>query len=107
MLLNAAMYGHNKDGTFKYMICLYVPDSGVSDEFTKLDVPAMTWAIFSREKHTEEQTTEKVQGIWKRIYPEWFPGSGYEHAEAPEFEMYHKAGKDLYIVEVWLPVVKK
>lgn len=96
MLLNAAMYGHNPDGTMKYMICQNTPASGVSDEFVKLNVPAMTWAIFPTEKHTEDQTTEKVQAIWKRIYPEWFPTSGYEHAEAPEFEMYYSVGDHGY-----------
>jgi len=106
MLLNAAMYGHNKDGTLKYMICQNTPESGVSDDFTKLSVPAMNWAIFPTEKHTQDQTTEKVQALWKRIFPEWFPTSGYEHADAPEFEMYYRADDDKYIAEVWIPVVK-
>ncbi|MEN6312844.1 MAG: GyrI-like domain-containing protein [Clostridiaceae bacterium] len=58
------------------------------------------------EKHAQDQTTEKVQALWKRIFPEWFPTSGYEHADAPEFEMYYRAGDDKYIAEVWIPVVK-
>lgn len=107
MLLNAAMHGHNKDGTLKYMICQNTPEAGVSKEFTQLNVPALTWAIFPTEEHLENQSTEKVQEIWRRIFSEWFPTSGYEHADAPEFEMYYRASHDKYIAEVWIPVIRK
>lgn len=108
ILLNAAMYGHNsEDGTFRYMVCQNVPKEGVPEEYTKLEVPALTWAVFSTDRHEIVETTEKIQDIWKRIFPEWFPGSGYEHVNAPEFEMYYSAGEGKFTAEVWIPVVKK
>ncbi|WP_442951692.1 GyrI-like domain-containing protein [Paenibacillus sp. GYB003] len=68
------------------------------DSFTKLSVPALTWAIFP-----DPQCD--LQKLWVRIYSEWFPTSEYEQAEAPSFEMYyrmagHRQG------EIWIPVKK-
>ncbi|KEF36763.1 hypothetical protein M670_04014 [Schinkia azotoformans MEV2011] len=28
------------------------------------------------------------QKMWKRIYSEWFPSSGYGHGNGPEIEVY-------------------
>ncbi len=108
MLLNAVMYEHNSDtGTFRYMVCQNIPQSGVPDEFEILQVPSMTWAIFPTERHPVEQTTEKIQSIWKRIYSEWFPTSSYVHVDdAPDCEMYYHAENGLFIAEAWIPVKK-
>ncbi|MHA7767717.1 AraC family transcriptional regulator [Bacillus atrophaeus] len=51
-----------------------------------------------------------VQQTWDRIFSEWFPSTGYEHAEAPELEVY-PASRDIHAsdqrTEIWIPVVKK
>ena len=100
----AALYDHNDEGTFKYMLCQYVPPSAtIPDEFTRLKVPSLTWAIFPAPDC-------KVQDTWRRIYSEWFPTSGYEQVEGPAFEMYYGYGNDDHqygISEVWIPVTKK
>lgn len=45
-----------------------------------------------------------------QIFSEWFPSTGYEHAEAPELEAYPASG-DIHAsdhrTEIWIPVVKK
>lgn len=49
-----------------------------------------------------------MQDIWKRIYSEWLPNSGYEHAMLPEIE-YYSAGDIMatdYKSEIWIPVKK-
>jgi AraC family transcriptional regulator len=107
MLLNAAMYGHKSDGSVKYMICAFTPEGEIPNDYKKLEVPKLTWAIFPSEKHPENETTEKVQKIWQKIFSEWFPTSGFEHADAPEFEMYRKVDQNQFIVEVWIPVIKR
>ena len=107
MMINAAMYGHKEDGTLKYLLCAYSPEVEIPEGYVKLEVPALTWAIFPSVEHTMDRTTELTQEIWRRIYSEWFPTSGYEHADAPEFEMYYKLGEDQYRVEVWIPVIGK
>ena len=50
-----------------------------------------------------------VQRIWKRIYSEQLPNSGYEHAMLPEIE-YYSAGDMMaadYKSEIWIPVKEK
>lgn len=104
--VHAALYNF-REGIFSYMICYHMPKGGVPTGYDRLLVPPLTWAVFSSGECTEEDGTEKIQNIWKRIYPEWFPTSGYEHADGPELEMYFNQGNGTYIEEVWIPVVKK
>lgn len=51
---------------------------------------------------------ETQQNIWKRLYTEWFPNSGYEHAEAPDLEWYSEENmdSDSYLSEIWIPIKK-
>ncbi|KAB8138124.1 AraC family transcriptional regulator, partial [Gracilibacillus oryzae] len=52
---------------------------------------------------------DAIQNVWKRIFSEWFPSTGYEHADAPELEVYYPgdpASAD-YRSEVWIPVIDK
>ena len=49
-----------------------------------------------------------MQDIWKRIYSEWLPNSGYQHAMIPEIE-YYSSGDMLaedYRSEIWIPIKK-
>lgn len=101
----AAIYDHGDNGTFKYMLCQYVPPTAVIPaEFTRLKVPTLTWAVF-----LEPQC--EMQILWRRIYSEWFPTSEYEQVEGPGFEMYYGYGRDgigpYGVGEIWIPVKKK
>lgn len=43
---------------------------------------------------------------YKRIYSEWLPNSGYEHAMLPEIE-YYSSGEMIsadYKSEIWIPI---
>jgi AraC family transcriptional regulator len=44
----------------------------------------------------------------QRIYGEWFPSSGWEHADAPELEIYSAGdGREAdYYSEIWIPLQK-
>lgn len=45
-VLHAALYDHTGE-SFKYMICYNLPKGlEIPERFTKLSVPALTWAIF-------------------------------------------------------------
>ncbi|WP_391574180.1 helix-turn-helix domain-containing protein [Cohnella sp.] len=98
-MLHAALYDHTRDN-FKYMVCYNLPKGlEIPERFTKLSVPALTWAIFP-----EPQCD--MQRLWERIYSEWFPTSEYEQVEGPSFEMYYgMAINDMG--EIWIPVKKK
>ena len=98
-LLHAALFDFTGE-TFKYMVGYHLPKGmDIPERFTRLSVPALTWAIFP-----DPQC--ELQKLWQRIHTEWFPTSGYELVEGPQFEMYygmpgHTQG------EVWIPVKKK
>lgn len=50
-----------------------------------------------------------IQYVWKRIYSEWFPSSGFEQVEGPCMEKYFWDDDkyDKYKCEVWIPVRRK
>jgi AraC family transcriptional regulator len=65
-------------------------------------IPSSKWAIF--EVHGPMPAA--MQNAWKRIFSEWFPSTGYEHAGTPEFELYTDEDPnlpDLYS-EIWIPI---
>ncbi len=75
------------------------------ENFSKLEVPAFTWAVFEAVgpfPHTLQET-------WGRIYSEWFPSSTYQQTEGPE--ILSIKSKDLTSPtvksEIWIPVLKK
>lgn len=68
-------------------------------------VPAASWAVF----RSEGALPHAIQGVWQRIFQEWFPGTGYEHTGGPEIELYPPGDtrSEDYVCEVWIPVMKK
>jgi AraC family transcriptional regulator len=98
-LLHAALFDFTGE-TFKYMVGYFLPKGlQIPERFTKLSVPALTWAIFP-------EPNCELQKLWRRIASEWFPTSGYEAAEGPQLEMFY--GTPMRTMgEIWIPVRKK
>jgi AraC family transcriptional regulator len=73
--------------------------------FESRTIPAATWAVFP----SVGPMPDAIQKVWGRIYQEWFPGTGYEHAGGPELEVYFEgdSASEDYKCEVWIPVVRK
>jgi AraC family transcriptional regulator len=75
--------------------------------FEEFEIPASTWAVFQ----SVGSIPDAIQKVWKRIYSEWFPATGYEHSGGPEIELYPNEGlcpsDDDYRCEVWIPIIKK
>lgn len=75
------------------------------ENLTRLEVPALTWAVFE----SVGPFPETLQNIWGRIYSEWFPSSSYEHVEGPE--ILWNENKDVsspaFRSEIWIPVSKR
>jgi AraC family transcriptional regulator len=89
---------------FDYMIA--VEASGdVPAGFVKRTIPAATWAVF----RAVGPVSAVVSDVTKRIYSEWFPSTGYEHAAAPELEVYPMGDPRSadYCTEIWIPIKKK
>jgi AraC family transcriptional regulator len=72
--------------------------------FEKLDIPASEWAEFE----IEGAMPKAIQNGFVRIFNEWLPASGYQHANAPEIEWYSDGDMSSpdYRSEIWIPVVK-
>ena len=89
------------DGGFDYWIgCM--SDKECPEDLEEITVPASSWAVFQ----IIGPMPNAMQEIWKRIYSEWLPNSGYEHAMLPEIEYYSSGNMTAndYRSEIWIPV---
>lgn len=107
-LLDAGVtYAHNPNGDMSYMIGCVKRNPGINPEYTTLNIPKQTWAIFQTEWKSEYDDV-KLHDIWRRIYSEWFPVASYEHADCDfDMEMYFSDIQTGNSAEIWIPVVKK
>lgn len=101
--LCADMYN---DG-FDYWIAVF-SDKECPVGMCEMEIPASTWAIFEA-IGPMRPLPNNLQLIIQRIFSEWFPNSGYEHAMAPEIEYYYDGDMSAedFKCEAWMPVVKK
>ena len=91
----------NQDKTMDYWVAT-AHEGNATKEFEKMTIPKATWAIFK----VHGRMPLAIQKVWKQIYSEWFPSSGYEHANAPQLEVYPNEDpySDDYQCEIWIPV---
>lgn len=77
----------------------------VPEDMEEIIIPAGTYAIFE----CIGRMPEGQQNVWKRIFTEWFPLSGYDMADGPQLEWYSMEDMDSddYRSEIWIPVHKK
>ena len=87
---------------FYYMIAIEKPEK-VSDELETYHVPASHWAVFE----CIGKIPEAIVQSEVYAFTEWLPSSTYEHARAPEMEVYFPGNdgmsEDSYC-EFWLPI---
>ena len=101
--LHAATY-HCTDDGYDYLIGTHWKEAKAPEDFTMLEVPAATWAVFPTAELSMEEAQREIALLWSRIFTEWFPTSGYELAQAPELELHFRLGDDLFRNEIWIPV---
>jgi len=77
----------------------------VPEGLTAVQIPPARWAVFT----SVGPMPGAIQSLFVRIFQEWFPATGYEHADAPELEVYLPGdpGSEDYRCEIWIPIVKK
>lgn len=92
-----------EQSAFTYMIAVEASET-VDQDLTIREIPAQTWAVFE----SRGPLPKAIQGVLDRIFSEWFPSTGYEHANAPELEIYPEGdtGAEDYSCEVWIPIKK-
>ncbi|WP_180953526.1 AraC family transcriptional regulator [Bacillus sp. T33-2] len=104
-VLGVCMEFNQKQDEMTYFIGGINVKKGIKDGLEEKTVPKATWAVF--EAHGA--MPDAIQNVWQRIYGEWFPSTGYEHAGGPEFELYPPGNPytDDYRSEVWIPIKRK
>lgn len=90
---------------FTYMIAVEGEKVEALDNCDVLNIPQCTWAVFE----SIGPMPHAIQKVWDKIFAEWFPATKYEHAEAPELEVYLPGNPNAedYKCEVWIPIVEK
>ena len=96
--------GDMADGGFDYWIAVATSRASPPN-LEETVIPAATWAIFE----VAGAMPKAIQESWSRIFSEWLPSSGYDHAKAPEIEWYGYGdiASPTYRSEIWIPVVRK
>ena len=95
----------NSDGTgnFEYIAGVEVSSfDDVPPELRRVRIPAQRYAVFTHRDHIST-----MRSTFYTIWNQWLPASGYEVADAPDFERYDErfnpqtgTGE----VEIWLPL---
>jgi AraC family transcriptional regulator len=90
---------------FTYMIGVEGGADYEGKEYCVRQIPALTWAVFT----STGSMPDAIQKVEERIFQEWFPSTGYEHADGPELEVYPPGDMNAedYRCEVWIPILKK
>lgn len=95
-------YNFTKE-TLDYLIGVESEDK-LDDGYTEITVPELTWVKFE----CRGPLPDSQQNVWKRIFTEWLPNSGYEHDNGPEIEWYsgEDPNSETYLSEIWIPIKK-
>lgn len=99
--------GYNNDDTGKdYMCAVEVKNFGeIPRELTRLSIAEHLYAHFTHQGHVT-----LFRSMWKSIFNDWLPTSGYDIAHAPDFERYGEAFNPITgegLLELFVPVKKK
>lgn len=100
-------YRETGGNTFPYMLFAYETKDSETAGFVEVEVPSATWAIFKTRNHTEEETSEVIQSLIKRVYTDWLPTANYEKVDGYELELYFRTDDGKCYCEIWIRVLPK
>ena len=91
------------EGWFEYMAAVEVSDFAlVPAGLGRMRVPACRYAVFTHEGHVNG-----LRGLWERIWEDWYPTSGFQAADTPDFERYDERFDPITstgVAEIWFPI---
>jgi AraC family transcriptional regulator len=105
-LHGACGYRKTEGDTFPYMLGAFVGPASKTEGYTVVDIPAYTWVIFPSEKGSWDNIGDVIENLYKRVYSEWLPTSGYELMDGVDLEIYGGTDEVGY-VELWFPVKQR
>jgi AraC family transcriptional regulator len=77
----------------------------IPSDWQERQIPSATWAVFP----VNGAMPDAIQKVWERIFSEWFPSTGYQHAGGPEMEVYPTdadPSSEDYYSEIWITIKK-
>ncbi len=92
-------------GNVEYICGVEVSDfSRLPKELSRVRIPEHRYAVFTHRDHIST-----IRRVWFTIFDKWLPESGFQVAEAPEFERYGaefdpRTGNGGF--EIWIPIKK-
>ncbi|WP_082687022.1 AraC family transcriptional regulator [Bacillus sp. FJAT-27445] len=104
-LIGVCMDFDKEQENLTYLICAEKNISQLPEDWEERQIPSASWAVFP----VQGAMPAAIQKVWGRIYSEWFPATGYEHAGGPEMEVYCSPTdpySDDYYSEIWIPIKK-
>lgn len=90
-------FGRNEE--FDYILAI-ASDQHPPEGMIRMEFPEAVWAVFE-----VPGPPDGIQEIWKRLYTEWIPTSGYDLAYLPAVECYLPIEENKN--ELWIPVVRR
>jgi AraC family transcriptional regulator len=90
-------------GSFDYVCGVEVKDFWrIPADWSRVRIPQQEYAVFAQRDHIST-----IRSTWNTIWNEWLPNSGYEVADAPDFERYDEnfnpaTGTGGF--EIWVPI---
>lgn len=96
-------YNTDEDGNMDYMCAVEVADfSHLPPTFSRLRIPAQKYVVFTHKDHISA-----IRSTWAAVWSSWFPQSGHEASDAPNFERYSESFNPhtgLGGLELWVPI---
>lgn len=91
--------------TMTYAIAVEKKGDELPEGYSEYDIPASTYAVFE----AIGPMPDAIQEVWKRIYSEWLPSTGYQQTGNPELEVYPDLdpASPSFRSEVWISVKRK
>lgn len=87
-------------GTKYFMYGWELPEAGVGEQFTILEVPQTAWVVVTVQLDGDRAA---ISRCYQDLYVNWFPSSGYEQAPGrPVIEKY-----DAEYAKLWMPIIKR
>ncbi|MGE5530113.1 MAG: AraC family transcriptional regulator [Patescibacteria group bacterium] len=94
----------DESGNFSYVIGVEVSSApAIPAGMSLKTLPAAKYAVFT----AKGPCPQAIQDMWRYIYGEWFPRSGLERAETPDFELYDERcvnNDDRCEVDIYIPI---
>ncbi|RTQ95043.1 AraC family transcriptional regulator [Lysinibacillus telephonicus] len=105
-LIGVCMDYDKQHENLTYLIGVEKNIEHIPSNWEERQIPSATWAVFP----VHGAMPDAMPKVWDRIFSEWFPSTGYEHAGGPEIEVYPSnadPSSEDYYSEIWIPINKR